>query len=440
MLTSFSVERFKSYKQEATLHLAPLTVLIGANASGKSNVVEALRLLSWIAHGNKLNAISHTVQGNNQAIRGAVKDLVFRRKRAFQLSCTTTHPQWNRYSVRLSCAGDDELLIANERLTGADQATPLFQVAKVAESREAVGDVRVAYNNFARGGRKPQVTCNNQMSLLAQLQSPAIFAKHHSESRKTIPGIATQYLSWMSNIVFLDPRPSLMRGYSFKTDGELDGSGSNLSGVLYGLCRKKGGRKQQILDLVKALPEQDINDIGFIETPRNEAMVKLTETFGGSRTAYDATLLSDGTLRVLAIGAALLTAPKGSLVVIEEIDNGVHPSRAGALVTHILEIAKSRDLRVLLSSHNPALLDATPDEAVGDVVFCYRDERKGASRLMRLADIPAYPELVAQAPIGRLMTRGTIDRFVKQMSVPATRRRNAHEWLQRLRNETDVAD
>ena len=435
MLTSFAVERFKSYKQESTLHLAPLTVLIGANASGKSNVVEALRLLSWIAHGNKLGAISHTVQGD-QAIRGTVKDLVFRRRRTFQLSCRTTHPQWNRYSVCLSRDGDDELLIADERLTGADQAMPLFQIA---ESREEVGDVRVAYNNFARGGRKPHVTCNNQMSLLAQLQSPALFGKHHRKSRQTIPTVASEYLAWMSNVVFLDPRPSLMRGYSFQTDDELDGSGANLSGVLYGLCRKKG-RKQQILNLVKALPEQDINEIGFIETPRNEAMVTLTETFGGRRTTYDATLLSDGTLRVLAIGAALLTAPKGSLVVIEEIDNGVHPSRAGALVEHILEIAKSRDLRVLLSSHNPALLDATPDEAIGDVVFCYRDEQTGASRLTRLADIPAYPELVAQAPLGRLMTRGAIDRFVKQLPAPAVRQRKAREWLERLRNEADSVD
>ena len=410
MLTSFTVERFKSYEQEATLHLAPLTVLIGANASGKSNVIEALRLLSWIARGNKLSAVSHTVQGDNQAIRGAVRDLVFRRKRTFQLACSSTHPQWGEYSVRLWRDGDDELLIADEKVSGADQGMPLFQVA---ESRGKVGELRVAYNNFARGGRKPLVTCNNQMSLLAQVQSPALFAKHHRQSRRTIPAIASQYLSWMSNIVFLDPRPSQMRGYSFKTDGVLDGGGGNLSGVLYGLCKKRGGRKQQILGLVKALPEQDINDIDFIETPRGEAMVTLTETFGGRQTRYDATLLSDGTLRVLAIGAALLTAPKGGLVVIEEIDNGVHPSRAGALIEQILAMAKDRDLRVLLSSHNPALLDATPDEAIGDVAFCYRDDRTGASRLTRLADIPAYPELVAQAPIGRLMTRGTIHRFVK---------------------------
>lgn len=432
MLTSFTLERFKSYdKQGATLHLAPLTVLIGANASGKSNVVEALRLLSWIADGNRLGTISHAVQGENQTIRGAVRDLVYRGRRRLQLSCTTTHPQWSMYSVCLSRNGDDEFFIADERLTSATEAVPLFEVV---DDRDEVGGVRVAYNNFARGGKKPHVICNNQMSVLAQLQSPALFAKHQKTSRRVIPEVAAQYLSWMSNILFLDPRPSLMRGYSFKTDRELNGSGDNLSGVLYGLCRNRH-LKQRILDLVSALPEQDIDDIDFIQTPRNEAMVTLTETFGGRQTACDATLLSDGTLRVLAIGAALLTAPEGSVVVIEEIDNGVHPSRADALIEHISKIASSRDLQVLLSSHNPALLDAIPDEAVADVVFCYRDDQRGASRLTRLADIPAYPELVAQAPVGRLMTRGVIDRFVKRLPAPAVRQRNARAWLHRLRDE-----
>lgn len=45
MLKSFSIKNFKSYRR-ATLPLAPLTVLIGANASGKSNAIEAMRLLS----------------------------------------------------------------------------------------------------------------------------------------------------------------------------------------------------------------------------------------------------------------------------------------------------------------------------------------------------------------------------------------------------------
>ena len=70
------------------------------------------------------------------------------------------------------------------------------------------------------------------------------------------------------------------------------------------------------------------------------------------------------------------------------------------------------------------------------MVFCYRDGKTGASGLTRLADIPAYPELVAQAPLGRLMTQGTIDRFVKQLPAPEVRKRNAQEWLERIRNES----
>ncbi len=61
MLSSFSIANFKSYRQ-ATLKLAPLTILIGANAAGKSNVVEGLRLLSWIAAGNRLASIRNALQ------------------------------------------------------------------------------------------------------------------------------------------------------------------------------------------------------------------------------------------------------------------------------------------------------------------------------------------------------------------------------------------
>ena len=71
------------------------------------------------------------------------------------------------------------------------------------------------------------------------------------------------------------------------------------------------------------------------------------------------------------------------------------------------------------------------------MVFCYRDGQTGASRLTRLADIPAYPALVAQAPLGRLMTQGTIDRFVKQLPAPEMRKRKAQEWLERMYNQSD---
>lgn len=50
MITSISVENFKSYGASARLPLSPLTLLIGTNASGKSNLIEAIRLLSRQQH------------------------------------------------------------------------------------------------------------------------------------------------------------------------------------------------------------------------------------------------------------------------------------------------------------------------------------------------------------------------------------------------------
>ena len=436
MLAEVKIEQFRSYRK-ASLKLGPLTVLIGANAAGKSNALEAVRLLSWIASGNRLSAIRHALQDTDQTIRGRISDLGFRQGRSFSLACETTDVNWGSYSVWLDVREGDELHISDERVTGGYSSwAPLFEV--ITPSKGALGDMSVAYNNFARGGRKPQIVCSDQMAVLCQLMSSARFYPGHKKAQTTIPAVTRRIHQQLSTITFLDPRPSLMRGYSFKSEQRLTETGGNLSGVLHNLCQREGAR-EQVLELVRALPEQDIQEIDFIETPRGEVMVALTETFGGHATRYDATLLSDGTLRVLAIAAAILSAP-GGLVVIEEIDNGVHPSRAGRILHHVSRIAKERDLRVLISSHNPALLDALPDDAVPHVVFCYRDPDDGSSRLIRLDDVPDYPELIAQGPVGHLMTRGILDRFVKEHPGPEQRKQRAQAWLHELRSQVDGAD
>lgn len=155
-----------------------------------------------------------------------------------------------------------------------------------------------------------------------------------------------------------------MRDYSFAGDNELREDGSNLSSVLAKLCKQEQ-MKQSLLDFIRSLPEQDITDISFISTERSDVMVRLHESFGNKEQKIDAPLLSDGTLRVLSVGAVLLSAPEKSLVVIEEVDNGIHPSRADFLVKQIQNIVSRRGLQVLISSHNPALLDAVPDTALG---------------------------------------------------------------------------
>ena len=82
-------------------------------------------------------------------------------------------------------------------------------------------------------------------------------------------------------------------------------------------------------------------------------------------------------------------------------------------------------------------MDALPDEALADVVFCYRDPSQGDNRLIRLADIQDYPGLVSQGPLGDLVTNGVIDRFIKSPVTSEQKKENALDWLTRLQGDDE---
>lgn len=451
MLTSFSLKNFKSFKEDAVLPLASLTVLIGANAAGKSNALEGLRFLSWLAQGNKLSSIQHAVNQADKVVRGRVPDIFQKGTHKFALGCTMDSlPEANALNMELELRSDD-LHIVSERM-GSGSGVPLYDMDQASKGHST--EAGVAYNNFSKGGNKPHIPVSDQMAVFAQLDSPASFQATHKKAQQAIPNACKLYQSLLSNVLFLDPVPAKMRDFSFLADKRLGGDGANLSSVLYRLwyhgmdkvsfelfgdleLNEVAGvqaafARQEILSFIQSLPEQDIQGLSFLTGPRSDVMVQLVESFGGQQREYEAALLSDGTLRVMAIAAAMLSAPEGSLVVIEEIDNGVHPSRARHLLERIQTVAERRKLRVLLSTHNPAMLDALPDKAVPDVVFCYRDPVEGDSRLVRLGSLPDAPELLLQDTLGHLMTTGALERFVKTHQGPEARKAKAQAWLATL--------
>jgi len=428
MLTEFTLANFKSYKT-SRLPLGALTVIIGANAAGKSNAIEALRFLSWLAQGQKLTTIQHAVNNAGRIIRGRVDDLSYQGESNFTIGCHLDLTEWNQLDITLNVR-DGELHISKERIIGLTEKMPLYDLD---QPSQGIGtDVAVSYNNFKPGPNKPRVTCSDQMAIFVQLDTPARFDEKYVTSQKVIPETVREYQRVLQNILFLDPVPAKMREYSFKSDKRLQEDGTNLSSVLFRLWHNQPDNQKTILNLIQSLPEQAIEGLDFIFGPRDEVMVRLAETFGNKPRYCEAALLSDGTLRVLAITAAMLSATEGSLVVIEEIDNGVHPNRAQHLLTCIRDIAERRHLRVLLSTHNPALMDALPDAALGDVVFCYRDPQQGDSRLVRLGDIYEFPSLISQDSLGQLVTAGVVDRFVKSPHTPDERKQQAMAWLSRL--------
>ncbi|WWT75056.1 ATP-binding protein [Lautropia mirabilis] len=443
MLDAITLENFKSYRK-ARLPLAPLTVLIGANASGKSNAIEGMRLLSLLAHGQRLANIQLVVQNGEHLVRGTMTSLPYGQGNEFGLGAEATDAPWRTLAMRL-VRRQDGLHIVSETLSQPGEGEPLYELDHPSHERDT--NVQVAYNNYARGGKKSHVTCTDQAAIFTQLDSPATFAASHKASRERIPAAVNQLRKSLAAMQFLDPAPARMRDYAFPSDRTLQGDGRNLSAVLYNLWgadrdkvieAQRGEQepfrqqRQAILDFIQSLPEQNIAGLSFLEEPRGGVMLTLHETFGDKHRAYDASLLSDGTLRVLSIAAAMLSAEEGSLVVIEEIDNGVHPSRARHLLNNIREIAQRRNLRVLLSTHNPALLDALPDAALPDTLFCYRDPTQGDSRIIRLQDIPDYPELIAQDSLGGLATSGVLERFVKQPPA-GSRKERALAWLETLK-------
>lgn len=443
MLDAITLENFKSYRK-ARLPLAPLTVLIGANASGKSNAIEGMRLLSLLAHGQRLANIQLVVQNGEHLVRGTMTSLPYGQGNEFGLGAEATDAPWRTLAMRL-VRRQDGLHIVSETLSQPGEGEPLYELDHPSHERDT--NVQVAYNNYARGGKKSHVTCTDQAAIFTQLDSPATFAASHKASRERIPAAVNQLRKSLAAMQFLDPAPARMRDYAFPSDRTLQGDGRNLSAVLYNLWgadhnkeieAQRGEQepfmqqRQAILDFIQSLPEQNIAGLSFLEEPRGGVMLTLHETFGDQHRAYDASLLSDGTLRVLSIAAAMLSAEEGSLVVIEEIDNGVHPSRARHLLNNIREIAQRRNLRVLLSTHNPALLDALPDAALPDALFCYRDPTQGDRRIIRLQDIPDYPELIAQDSLGGLATSGVLERFVKQPPA-GERKERALAWLETLK-------
>lgn len=423
MIRNLFFRDFKSFR-EGNLPLAPLTLMIGANASGKSNAIEAVRFLSWLAQGRRLDEILERVQEDDPLIRGTIGDLTYLDRASFELGCESDL-DWDRFRVRIQVHAEG-MRVVEEEITSPSTTVPLYKVVEPADRYSH--EIQVQYNNFAPG-RKPRIPCSDQQAVFTQIETPARFSQ--KKAQREIPRVVGEYRRFLEDVLFLDPSPRRMRQYSFKNERRLKGDGSNLSSVVYALCQREAD-KTGLLEFIRALPEQDIRDLSFVETPRNEVMVQLRESFAERGEPWDAAVLSDGTLRVLAVAAALLSAPEGSLVIIEEIDNGVHPSRAEMLLGNIKRVAEERRLKVLLSTHNPALLDSLPAESVPDVICCYRDPEEGDSRTIRLEDLRDYPELVARGPLGQLMTRGVIDRYLKTQRSEEERKRRALSWLDSL--------
>jgi predicted ATPase len=216
---------------------------------------------------------------------------------------------------------------------------------------------------------------------------------------------------------FVNPIPFQMRDIA-RLSETLEHDGSNIAGTLVALPDDEKLEVESTLShYLQHFPEGDIKKVWAekIGGLRTDAMLYCEEEWQqGQITKIDARSMSDGTLRFIGILTALLTRTEGSLIVIEEIDNGLHPSRAELLVRTLREIGTKRNIDLLITTHNLALLDALGPEIVPFVVVAHRDPETGESKLTQLEDIENLPKLLASGTLGKLATKGSIEKSLAE--------------------------
>ncbi len=317
MITKLRLKNWKSFK-DSTLYIDPLTILIGINASGKSNVLDALDFLK------KISTPNWSINDAAGSIRGGFDFIIKRGEKKCQLEVTVT---------------------------------------------------------------------DNDKESVTKINFP---------NEKT--WYKGQIVKDLQNITIFNPVPEKMRGYS-PVSSELKPDGSNIAGVIASLPKdEKEKLEAELTKYVSPLPEKDIRKIQSVTVGLNnsDAMLYCYEEWNPDK-PIDARGMSDGTLRFAAIVLALLTAKPHSLLVIEEIDNGLHPSRAKELVKVMKELSQKRSVDILCTTHNPVLINELGNDMIPFISYVKRDS-EGNSVIELLEEKDNLAKLMASSTIGGIMT------------------------------------
>ncbi|BAZ42278.1 ATPase-like protein [Calothrix sp. NIES-4101] len=418
MLKRLFLKNWKSFRY-AELPLYPLTVLIGTNASGKSNLVEAFEFLKRIVDGHPIET---TLAGDKilPPIRGGISWAALKPESEFTIKASVEgEGEQIDYLYAVTVETKPDASILEEKITcreyQRDKKTVIFERDFVnsyidsKDARENILKISTHYKN-ARW-----TLPNNDKSVLTYFKNTYVL-DNVSEVNHVIANLEKIYV--------LNPTPAKMRGFS-RLAKTLESDASNLAGVIAGLSSRKQDEVEHTLsEYARGLPAGNILRVWAERVGRyaSDAMLYCEEEWvNGQIQEIDARSMSDGTLRFIAIVTALLTIPERSQLVLEDVDNGLHPSRTELLARMLHEIGRKREIDILVTTHNPALLDAFGADIVPSVVVVHRDIITGESRLTRLKDIESLPKLMVTGALGQLATEGAIEKSLADEKIDRQR-------------------
>lgn len=365
MIKDIHISGFKSIR-DSKLRLNNLNIFIGANGSGKSNLMSFFNMLQYMIAND--NGLQHYVGRNG----GANKLLHYGYKATQTINAQIEFANdkgENYYSLSLTKSAGDSLFFADEKIafTMSGSSTKMHPVS--------IG-----------GGH-----------LDTKLNSIGANDEYYSSYYKTITAIKKTMRKWQF-YQFHDTTPdSRIRGTSDISDCNYlrDGAG-NLSAFLYMLRDRYPNEYKIILLTVRQIAPFIEDFVLEREFGGNSIQLKWKE-HGKPDYTFAANQMSDGTLRMIAL-VTLLLQPKTNntpkLICIDEPELGLHPAAIELLGELFVNAAKK--VQIIISTQSPSLVDCFD---IDDIIIVNR--KNGESIFERLDD-KRYKEWLDEFTISQL--------------------------------------
>lgn len=386
MLTYIKINGFKSF-QDFEMEFTPLTIIAGTNAAGKSNLFDALRLLSRLATADKIHSAFREEQRgemhelftqyeNDECadIMEFVVEMLVNRKitdawgAEDTLKYTRLHYELKiRHYVNKN--GMDDLEVIYENLSTIKhkedhwiKLVPKNQVEawrpKVGTGKRGVPYIFTDDQNGVPVVYVPQDGKHgNKRSFPLQHATRTILSSFDSVDFPHILAAKEEMKSWR----FLQLNPDDLRQPTSKKTGEdtISFSGKNLAAALYRIAQEDSYSLVEVSrKLNKFIP--NYTEVSVKDDVENKQYVIYLKGEDGKE--YSSRVLSEGTLRMLALCILEQDERHTGLLCFEEPENGIHPFRIKTMVELLKDLTtdfmdSTFPLRqVIINTHSPILV------------------------------------------------------------------------------------